>query len=1086
MDGFSFILRQLYEEGPSMKIIKNSGTDRVIEELRKSLDPHSRLDLVTSDFSLFAFSEVQNQLSKIKRIRIILPPHQRSALNLFGGSADRLFRNRLNARYLAVQCMEWIRKGSEVREASSLLPQSILIIDHTNPSLKKALAGNCPFTTEGLGITPGNQFGLIQCTERPEEWNDLAQWFESVWKSLPGNRDTINSLLSKLEDLVSYKAPSLLYFLILYHLFKDLGESLDEELIIKSATGIRNTVVWKKLYKFQKDGVVGAIDKLERHGGCIIADSVGLGKTFEALAIIKYYELRNDRVLVLCPKRLRENWTLYKINDRRNALAPDRFNYDVLNHTDLSRDNGMSGDIDLRHVNWENYDLVVIDESHNFRNKPAHKGRETRYDRLMKRIIKAGVRTRVLMLSATPVNNRLADLKNQIAFITEGNDGAYKDFGISSIEITLRQAQSQFNRWLKFDERERTSTNLLEILGFDYFRLLDLLTIARSRKHIERYYGTDEMGKFPERLPPRNIYADVDLEGGFPSIHQINREIRMLTLGSYAPLRYVLPRKRAAYDEKYSTRIQNGTRVFRQLDREESLVGILRVNLLKRMESSVGSFALSIERLLLDVKALLARIDSHEDSVEEIMIEDIEVDDPIFESLLVGQKVKVLLQDMDRIRWRQDLVEDRKRLSELLAEARKITPIRDAKLKMLRQVILEKCQTPINPDNRKILIFTAFADTAEFLYRELAPWAKKELGLFSGLVTGGGTNKTNLPKLKPQFGALLQAFSPRSKERGEEYAQEGEIDLLFATDCISEGQNLQDCDTLVNFDIHWNPVRIIQRFGRIDRIGSRNQRIQLVNFWPNIELDEYIALEQKVSGRMVLLDISTTGEENLIEQSPGNEMNDLEYRRNQLKKLQNTVIDLEDLSSGISITDLTLNDFRIDLVGFLKNSPGRLEALGLGTFAVTQTVNVEGELLPPGVIFCLRAEGAGSLKSQEPTYPLAPYYLVHVGNDGSVLLPFTRAKAILDRLKLLSGGRDQPDGLAYDRFERMTKGGQEMNQFSDLLSNAVSSIVGKSEERAIESLFAPGGTHIFKGEFQGVNDFEVIGYLVILPETVKE
>lgn len=1069
-----------------MKIIKNSGTDRVIEELRKSLDAHSQLDLATSDFSLFAFSEVQNQLNKIKEIRIILPPHQQFTLNLLGGSADRLFRNRLNVRYLAAQCMEWIRKGSEVREASSLLPQSILIIDHTNPSLKKALAGNCPFTTEGLGITPGNQFGLIQCTERPEEWNDLAQWFDSVWKSLPGNRDTNNILLSKLEDLVSYKAPSLLYFLTLYHIFKDLGENLDEELIVKSATGIHDTVVWKKLYKFQKDGVVGAIDKLERHGGCIIADSVGLGKTFEALAIIKYYELRNDRVLVLCPKRLRENWTLYKINDRRNVLAPDRFNYDVLNHTDLSRDDGMSGDIDLRHVNWENYDLVVIDESHNFRNKPAHKGRETRYDRLMKRIIKAGVRTRVLMLSATPVNNRLADLKNQIAFITEGNDGAYKDFGVSSIEITLRQAQSQFNRWLKFDERERTSTNLLEILGFDYFRLLDLLTIARSRKHIERYYGTDEMGKFPERLPPRNIYADVDLEGGFPSIHRINREIQMLTLGSYAPLRYVLPRKKADYDEKYSTHIQNGTRIFRQLDREESLVGILRVNLLKRMESSVGSFALSIERLLLDVEALLARIDSHENSVEEILIEDIEVDDPIFESLLVGQKVKVLLQDVDRIRWRQDLVEDRKRLSELLAEARKITPIRDAKLEKLRQVILEKCRAPINPDNRKILIFTAFADTAEFLYRELAPWAQNELGLFSGLVTGGGTNKTNLPKLKPQFGALLQAFSPRSKERGEEYATEGEIDLLFATDCISEGQNLQDCDTLVNFDIHWNPVRIIQRFGRIDRIGSRNQRIQLVNFWPNIELDEYIALEQKVSGRMVLLDISTTGEENLIEQNPGNEMNDLEYRRNQLKKLQNTVIDLEDLSSGISITDLTLNDFRIDLAGFLKNSPGRLETLGPGTFAVTQTVKIEGESIPPGVIFCLRAEGAGSLKSQEPTYPLAPYYLVHVGNDGSVLLPCTRAKTILDRLKLLCGGRDQPDGLAYDRFEQMTKGGQEMNQFSDLLSNAVSSIVGKSEERAIESLFAPGGTHIFKGEFQGVNDFEVIGYLVILPETVKE
>ncbi|RMD65476.1 MAG: helicase, partial [Planctomycetota bacterium] len=597
--------------------------------------------------------------------------------------------------------------------------------------------------------------------------------------------------------------------LILHHAFSARGEALDEEQVIKSATGIRDTVVWRKLYRFQRDGVVGAIDKLNRFGGCIIADSVGLGKTFEALAIIKYHELRNDRVLVLCPKRLRDNWTLYRANDRRNVLAADRFNYDVLNHTDLSRDSGLSGDIDLAHLNWGNYDLVVIDESHNFRNKRTpQKGGETRYDRLMRKIIREGVKTRVLMLTATPVNNRLADLRNQIVFATEGDDAALLEHGISSIDATTRLAQKQFNRWQELPEPERTPERLVEMLGFDYFTLLDLLTIARSRKHIEKYYGLEETGRFPERLKPINIKADVDLAGGFPPIREINLEIRRLKLAAYAPLRYVLPHKQEAYDRKYSTEVKGGAGFFRQVDREESLIHLLRVNVLKRMESSVVSFALTIERQLRDVEATLARIEAQAAEVEEIDIEDIDIEDPAFESLLVGRKVKVLLQDVDLVRWKQDLVEDRNRLANLLAAAREITPERDAKLAALEQVIEDKCRRPINGDNRKVLVFTAFADTARYLYERLAPWAKSQLHMESALVTGTGGNQTTLPKLRRDLASVLTAFAPISKERPADLADEGEIDLLIATDCISEGQNLQDCDWLINYDIHWNPVRI--------------------------------------------------------------------------------------------------------------------------------------------------------------------------------------------------------------------------------------------------------------------------------------
>lgn len=1075
-----------------MKFVRNAGTDRVLELVRPWLKSDHQLDMVSQSLSLFAFAEVLAELPRIAQARLVVPPMPASAskrneqeqLGLLGTPADRTSRNKLLAPWLARKLAAWLESKAEIRHAHGPIPQGTLVLRDGQGQAQQAALGSFSFTSEGLGITPGNPLSLIQASENFVEAQMLSQWFDMQWTTLKAQPEAKAALIAAVKELSNHRDATSVYTLILHHLFTDNGEGLDEDRIVKSATGIRDTVVWKKLYKFQRDGVVGAIDKLERFGGCIIADSVGLGKTFEALAIIKYHELRNDRVLVLCPKRLRDNWTLYKSNDRRNLLASDRLNYDVLNHTDLSRSGGLSGDIDLSHVNWGNYDLVVIDESHNFRNKKSpRQGNETRYDRLMRKVIREGVKTRVLMLSATPVNNRLADLKNQIAFVTEGDDTALVNHGITSIDSTTRRAQKAFNRWLELPNEEKTPSLLVEMLGFDYFALLDHLTIARSRRHIEKYYGTIETGRFPDRLAPINIKADVDRAGEFSSIRDINLEIRRLNLAAYAPLRYVLPHKQEAYDAKYSTQIRGGESFFRQVDREESLIHLLRINILKRMESAVSSFALTVHRQLKDVEDILAQIELHSDEIEELDIADVDIDDPAFEALLVGRKVKVLLCDVDLLRWKQDLIEDCNRLAALYAAAKQVNTARDDKLLKLREQIASKCTNPINPGNRKVIVFTAFADTATYLYEQLADWAKVELGLETALVTGSGRNQTTLPGLRRDLTSILTSFSPRSKERPDELSTDGELDLLIATDCISEGQNLQDCDWLVNYDIHWNPVRIIQRFGRIDRIGSTNSRIQLVNFWPNMELEEYINLEQRVSGRMVLLDISATGEENLIEQQSGNQMNDLEYRRNQLLKLQETVIDLEDLSSGVAITDLTLTDFRIDLAEFSKTHPGKLESLPMGSFAVTSCIDGD---IPPGVIFCLRAEDAAAEKSIDPSYPLAPLYLVHAGEDGSVMLPYTQAKRILDRLKRLSLGRDLPDATACARFDRTTKYGEDMWHAQKLLSAAVASIVGKSEERAVASLFSPGGTHAMKGEFAGSNDFEVLAYLVILPNQGEE
>ena len=1062
-----------------MRIVRNTGTDRVIDIVRPWLRAGNRVDLASRTLSLFAFDELAGNLARTGGARLVLPPDEAN-LDLLGSAADRAARNRLQSRWLAGRCADWIENTAEVRRALGAVPQGAIVLRNGDGRAGQGLLGSFSFSTDGLGLAPGNPLNLIQASDTPEECDRLGAWFDAQWSGLTEDSAAKSGLLGALRRLAAHRAPSSIYALILHHLFRAEGGEIDEEQVVKSATGIRDTEVWKRLFKFQRDGVVGAIDKLERFGGCIVADSVGLGKTFEALAIIKYHELRNDRVLVFCPKRLRDNWTLYRANDRRNILARDRFNYDVLNHTDLSRDGGLSGDIDLAHVNWGNYDLVVIDESHNFRNKRSpRQGGETRYDRLMRRIVRDGVKTRVLMLTATPVNNRLADLRNQIAFATEGDDTALAGHGVSSIDGTTQRAQKQFNRWLQLDEAERTPSRLVDMLGFDYFTLLDLLTIARSRRHLEKYYGDCETGRFPERLKPINVKPDVDLSGEFPSIGEINAEIRRLNLAAYAPLRYVLPHRQEAYDEKYSTRLRGGAATFRQLDREESLVQLLRVNALKRMESSVASFLLTVQRQLADVEALLARIEAQTSELEELDIADIDIEDPAFEGLLVGRKVKVLLQDVDPVRWRQDLIEDRNRLATLLTAAGQVTAHRDAKLAELRAMIKRKCRDPINAGNRKVIVFTAFADTARYLYDALAPWAQNSLGVQAALVTGAGANRTTLTGLRRDLASILTAFAPRTKERPDDLAGEGEIDLLIATDCISEGQNLQDCDWLINYDIHWNPVRIIQRFGRIDRIGSPNGRIQLVNFWPNMELEEYLRLEQRVSGRMVLLDISATGEENLIEQQSGDPMNDLEYRRKQLLKLQDAVIDLEDLSSGVSIADLTLTDFRIDLADYRKADSTALDSIPLGMHAVAVTAD---EDIPPGVIFCLCAEGAASEARFQPGYPLAPHYMVHVGDDGSVLLPFTQAKAILDRLKQLCIGKDMPDALACARFNTTTRHGEDMRAAQRLLAAAASSIVGTGEERAIASLFSPGGTHAMAGEFAGMDDFEVVAFLVVLAE----
>jgi hypothetical protein len=1050
-----------------MRIIKNIGSDRVIDYFNSVLPRAKSIDLAPSQLSLAAWPQIRRTI-RSSNVRLLLNQSVLGKAYLAGGNHEGLLRSELTMRGSAVDIATFIEERGDVRITPLPIMQSLITAEKVDQA-GVAFQGSCSLDAAGLGLVPAGALSLIQVTETDQEAGVLQSWFDGAWQQTkPDGRDIF---LERMRSIGQHLAPEQLYRLALLTLFSDKDGVADEERIMKSATGIRDTLVWKKLFAFQRDGVVGAIDKLEKIGGCIIADSVGLGKTFEALAVIKYYELRNDRVLVLCPKRLRDNWTLYKANDRRNVLAHDRFNYDVLNHTDLTREKGVSGDIDLDYLNWGNYDLVVIDESHNFRNKPNATERETRYERLMNRIIKAGVKTKVLMLSATPVNNRLNDLKNQIAFATEANDAALRNYGINSVETTVRLAQLQFNRWQDLPVARRTTSRLVEMLGFDYFKLLDLITIARSRRHIEKYYGTVETGKFPHRLKPLNPRPDVDTAKAFPSIAKINTELKRLRLAAYAPLRYVLPNRQNAYEARYATKLTGKQCVFKQADREESLINLIRMNLLKRMESSVTAFALTLRRQLDTTNGLIARLKAASDEIEGVSIEDVDFDDPAFEPLLVGRKIKVLLADADKRLWLQDLRDDAAQLTRLLAEAEAVTPSRDAKLQALKALISQKMEQPLNANNKKAIIFTAFADTAQYLYAELADWAKSKHGINVALVNGTGSNKTTLKGIRTDLTGILAAFSPRSKERPEDLANEGEIELLIATDCISEGQNLQDCDWLANYDIHWNPVRIIQRFGRIDRIGSKNDVIQLVNFWPNIELEEYIQLESRVSGRMVLLDISATGEENIIEQQSGDPMNDLEYRRNQMVQLQSQVIDLEELSGGMSITDMTLNDFRIELSGIARDEVAHLEEM----LPTSHAIVAAQDGLPPGAIFCLKP--VGKMAQTDQGAQLGGHFLVYVSSEGEAVVPHTQAKLALEALKSLTKGKSAPDSALTSAHDKETSHGMEMSTFQNLLARAVAAISGKEEERAVLSLFTAGGTQT--NGAGGIEDYEIPAFLII-------
>lgn len=1100
-----------------MKIIDNIN-NLLGDDLRETIQTGDKLRIAASCFSIYAYEALKSELRNIDELEFIftsptfvpsavtdkirkerreffIPQDKRSQneSSLYGTEFEIQLRNKLNQKAIAKECASWIRKKATFKSNTTSAPmQQFAVVDGDSHSAYMPING---FTAVDLGYQKGNAVSnFVHKIYDNMMSSQYVQLFEQIWKDQDKVKEVTEAIVEHIESIYQENSPERVYFLMLYNLFYEFLDDLNEDNLPNERVGHLDTLIWNKLFNYQKDASIGLINKLEQYNGCILADSVGLGKTFTALAVIKYYELRNKDVLVLCPKKLADNWLNYNRNLNTNIFAKDRFHYDVLCHTDLDRESGESFGTPLNRVNWGNYGLVVIDESHNFRNDNPVKDRETRYQKLMRKVVKEGIKTKVLMLSATPVNNKFTDLKNQLALAYEGNqvELTSKLKTTKSIDSIFKNAQRAFNDWTKLEPEQRTPAAILNTLEFDFFEVLDAVTIARSRKHIQTFYDTTDIGKFPTRRKPLSFRCPLTHRTDVISLNEIFAQLKLLKLSVYAPVSYILPSRLKKYEEQYDTEVEGGKGKLRQVDREKSLVALMTTNLLKRLESSVEAFRLTLQSLYDNHARTLAAIQAFYDNDGVTEIDDFagamaaldaEDDDmPAFQEMEIGNKIKIKLMDMDLPSWQQDLSGDLEIIGDLLAEMKTITPEHDAKLQHLKEHVLNKIENPINPANKKVIIFTAFADTAEYLYNNLAVELFQAKHLHTARVTGQGNPKTTIKSRKKGYDIqeCLTLFSPRSKEKHLVLPEEpAEIDLLIATDCISEGQNLQDCDYLINYDIHWNPVRIIQRFGRVDRIGSPNESIQLANYWPDISLDEYINLKERVESRMTIVDVTATGDDNVLSAKA----NDVSYRKDQLKRLQEEVIELEDVKTGISITDLGLNEFRMDLLNYFKGlsvkEQGELNAIPNGMHAVIPSNPALG--LKPGVIFTLRNVNDSINIDQKNR--LHPYYLVYVSDTGEVIANHAEVKRLLDLVRSSCKGVTKPVAEVCNLFNELTNDGKEMNKYSELLSDTIRSIIEVKEEQDIDSLFSGGETTALINTIQGLDDFELINFLVVQDHT---
>ena len=1068
----------------------------VHEFLEKEIQSGSVLSIVSAYFTIYAYEKMQPYLDNIEGLRFLfgdpdfvkrLDPKNSDTKAFDIIDEDLVLKEQLRQKPVAQACAKWIKEKVEIRSTceSKLIHGKMYHID--NDGVDKAIMGSSNFTVRGLGLSSKsvNNIELNLDVGSDRDRTDLKDWFNKLWDDDELVEDVKDKVLAKLKQIGRDHPPELIYYKTLYEYFRkeiEIRETREQNL---EDIHLYDMEIWNKLYDFQKDGAKSVIARLLQHNGCILADSVGLGKTYTALAVIKFFELRNERVLVLCPNKLRENWALYPAYNAQasNEFLDDKFSYTLLSHTDLSRYTGESGSVNLENFNWGSFDLIVIDESHNFRNdsKPRKDEdgnlRHTRYSRLLEEVIKEGTKTKVLMLSATPVNTSLTDLRNQIYLMTAKREDVFRNtLGVSNIRNLIRQAQKAFKAWE--ESNTRSKTELFRTLGVDFFQLLGGVSIARSRKLIKKYYADEieKIGNFPAPQKPINRHPQTDLSGEL-SYKALADLIGNFELSIYRPSSYVVSEtaKQRLADEKDKLH-------FNQEDREKFLIGMMQTNFLKRLESSAHSLSETLDRTINKHDVMLEKIELFEknkdmpDAAADVLPDDDEDDE---EFLINRAKNPYHLKELDCPRWKQDIIKDKQTLTEVRDKVKSITPEIDGKLERIKADIRDKVLNPKkdkkdNP-NRKLLIFTTFKDTAEYLYENLSELAS-ELNITRAMVSG---DRTQTDCGQNNFNAILTNFAPWGRIRQE--ITDNNIDLIIATDCVSEGQNLQDCDTVINYDIHWNPVRIIQRFGRIDRIGSQNIKIQMINYWPTEDMEVYLRLRNRVESRMALADATASGDDDpLNEWTYEQAQMELNFRDKQLERLRDEVIDLDDLSDSVVMSDFTLDYFFTQLLKYLEKNRAKLEATPKGAYAVTK---YEANPTEKGVIFFLHLKNASENKQEKNASPIHPYYTVYIRDNGDIRYGCANAKQVLDLFEASAVGEDDVIDELCLQFDQNTENGQNMEHYNKLLDAVITHITRSHTTTQVQSIKrgSPRNTRLTPASKAPKDsaDFELVTWLVI-------
>jgi len=1028
------------------------------------------IDIVTGYFTVGALAYLSQQVNqKIAKFRLVLG----DIVNLDqvdDRPLDLLNENitieaALNLSRLAQEAVDFLKQDKV--KAKTLEPNFCHAKCYLFEPSKKDdrnkyfISGSSNLTEAGIGKKQTNNLELnIAETGNNSQYKELVEWFESLWNNPQAHKektilakdgtskkiDFKQYLIEAIAKIFIEYSPRDIYFKILFELFGNQILEIENDPEFNRQIGrLENTAIFRSLYKFQEKGVLSLIRMLQKYDGAILADAVGLGKTWSALAVMKFFQMQGREVILLCPKKLENNWRRYK-EDQASKFEVDKLKFFMRFHTDMNNSRLESyNDRADKFFRDDKPKLIVIDESHNLRNHKAN-----RYKFLVEQILQKNQDVKVLLISATPINNSLNDVRNQFKLMVQGNVHGYETkLGVRNIDHSFKQAQTIFNDWRK-DKNPKIGDFIKKLSGNDFFRLTDSLLVARTRKMVESQ-ETDLT--FPVKNKPVNLFVTPHQLGNFETFEELFDHFPPM-LSGYQPAFYLDDESGVKKDVLRDDKL-----------RDRFLVKMIYILMVKRLESSWFSFYSTVEKIKDHHQNALDKIKSYQtNKAKAVLLENDVIDldndqnDDDFteavEEYTLGKKRPINIADIDAAgsldKFKEDLKKDLDALDNLYVnlqkfdakinkEVKKPHQIKscDDKLKELIAQIIKKCNSGANNHNQKVVIFTVYRDTAEYLFKQLQARGFDKIAIASG--TGSYSDDSDH---KQSMEAILERFAPytklfREKEWTFESEKEGleafaewqewikenhpkthqklskPIDILIATDALSEGQNLQDADMVINYDIHWNPVRIIQRMGRIDRLGSPNEQIFGINFWPSENINSYLNLQGRIEQRMAAMKLAGSEVDHQFSDSFAKMAHDEDFDRKMndrmIEQMSITWDDIEVSDQGLGFDSLSLERYRQDLLAEFNRDKDKYRQMPKGVY--TGFVGDMATGARDGIVALL---GYPAKPSKKLDHQYQVFDLIYIDKSGKLVL--NNQKEVLDFLNV---NKDQerfvPD--AVDRGE---------------------------------------------------------------------